>query len=209
MTEAEWLVCEDLNQLWTASVLDEVCHRRWRLYACACCRLIPEFKSSAPDVKCMNLAEAEADGLGQPGEVEYPKGDEWDIRWYRRDARTIAHRALTAYRDFVWRSKRSTHQSDIEWASVQILADQPLCALLRDVVGNPFHTVTFLPEWRTSTVIALAQQMYDSRDFSAMPILADALQDAGCEAETILTHCRGPGLHVRGCWCVDACLLRS
>jgi hypothetical protein len=48
--------------------------------------------------------------------------------------------------------------------------------------------------------------MYDSRDFSAMPILADALQDAGCTDEAILTHCRGPGPHVRGCWCVDLVL---
>jgi hypothetical protein len=48
--------------------------------------------------------------------------------------------------------------------------------------------------------------MYDSRDFSAMPILADALQDASCDNEDVLTHCRGQGSHVRGCWVVDLCL---
>jgi len=70
---------------------------------------------------------------------------------------------------------------------------------------RPFPPVTFLPEWRTSTVLALARQMYDSRDFSAMPILADALMDANCTDEAILTHCRGPGPHMRGCWVTDAC----
>jgi hypothetical protein len=83
------------------------------------------------------------------------------------------------------------------------------CQLLRDIFGNPFRPITFLPEWRTSTVVALAQQMYESRDFTAMPILADALMDARCADEAILTHCRGPGPHVRGCWCVDACVGKS
>ena len=76
-------------------------------------------------------------------------------------------------------------------------------ALLRDIFGNPFCPVTFAPEWRTNTVIALASQMYESRDFSAMPILADALQDAGCDTDDVLNHCRGSGPHVRGCWVVD------
>jgi hypothetical protein len=48
--------------------------------------------------------------------------------------------------------------------------------------------------------------MYESRDFGAMPILVDALQEAGCESEDILAHCRGPGPHVRGCWVVDLVL---
>jgi hypothetical protein len=48
--------------------------------------------------------------------------------------------------------------------------------------------------------------MYESRDFGPMPILADALQDAGCENEDILAHCREPGPHVRGCWAIDLVL---
>jgi hypothetical protein len=48
--------------------------------------------------------------------------------------------------------------------------------------------------------------MYESRDFTAMPILADAVQDAGCEDEQVLGHCRRSGPHVRGCWCVDLLL---
>jgi hypothetical protein len=78
--------------------------------------------------------------------------------------------------------------------------------LLRDIFGNPFRLVPFSPAWRTDTAVSLARQMYESRDFSAMPILADALQDAGCEDEQILGHCRGPGPHVRGCWAIDLVL---
>ena len=49
--------------------------------------------------------------------------------------------------------------------------------------------------------------MYDTRDFAPMPILADALQDAWCDSDDILTHCRDPnGVHVRGCWVVDGVL---
>ena len=79
-------------------------------------------------------------------------------------------------------------------------------SLLRDIFGNPFRPVTFSPEWGTSTAVALAAQMYESRDFSAMPILADALQDAGCDNADILDHCRSEGLHVRGCWVADLVL---
>ncbi|WP_238602719.1 hypothetical protein [Fimbriiglobus ruber] len=78
--------------------------------------------------------------------------------------------------------------------------------LARDIFGNPFRPVIFDPAWLTSTGIALARQMYDSHDFSAMPILADALEDAGCCHDQVLSHCRGPGPHVRGCWVVDLLL---
>jgi hypothetical protein len=78
--------------------------------------------------------------------------------------------------------------------------------LLRDIFGNPFRPVTFSTSWQTDTAVSLARQMYDSRDFSAMPILADALQDAGCDNDDILNHCRGAGSHVRGCWVVDLVL---
>ena len=78
--------------------------------------------------------------------------------------------------------------------------------ILRDIFGNPFRPVAFSPSWRSSTAVALAAQMYESRDFSAMPILGDAIQDAGCDSADMLDHCRGPGPHVRGCWVVDLVL---
>jgi hypothetical protein len=73
----------------------------------------------------------------------------------------------------------------------------------------PLRTVSLDDDWLTSTVVALAKQMYESRDFSPMPILADALQDAGCDSDDILSHCRGSGPHVRGCWVVDLVLGKS
>jgi hypothetical protein len=79
--------------------------------------------------------------------------------------------------------------------------------VVRDIFGDPFRPGTFDAAWRTSTVLSLAKGMYESRDFSAMPILADALQDAGCDCEDILNHCRDEeAKHVRGCWVVDLVL---
>jgi hypothetical protein len=79
--------------------------------------------------------------------------------------------------------------------------------LARDIFGNPWRPPIALdPAWRTNTVVAIARQMFDTNDFSAMPILADALQDAGCEDEHILSHCRAEKPHARGCWLVDLVL---
>ena len=72
--------------------------------------------------------------------------------------------------------------------------------------GDPYRPVAFDLAWRTATAVGLAERMYDSRDFSAMPILADALEDAGCDHPDVLAHCRGDGPHVRGCWVVDLVL---
>lgn len=79
-------------------------------------------------------------------------------------------------------------------------------AAVRCVFGNPFHQVAFTPSWRTEATIAIARSMYESRDFSAAPVLADALDDAGCEDARVLGHLRGGGPHVRGCWVVDGVL---
>jgi hypothetical protein len=57
--------------------------------------------------------------------------------------------------------------------------------------------------WNSSTVVSLAQSIYTDRTFDRLPILADALEDAGCTNQDILNHCRQPGEHVRGCWVVD------
>src|SRR5262245_33709309 len=80
------------------------------------------------------------------------------------------------------------------------------CALLRDIFGYPFRPVAFSRGWLTSDVVVLARGIYEERAFDRMPVLADALQDAGCDSEDILTHCRQPGEHVKGCWVVDLVL---
>ena len=79
-------------------------------------------------------------------------------------------------------------------------------SLLRDIFGNPFRPVTFDPAWRTDAAVGIAQAAYDSREFGNLPVLADALQDAGCDHPDVLAHLRGPGPHVRGCWVVDLVL---
>jgi hypothetical protein len=79
--------------------------------------------------------------------------------------------------------------------------------LLREIFGNPFRPVTFEPLWRTSTVLTLAQGIYDERAFDRMLILADALQDAGCDSDDLLNHLRdATAPHVRGCWALDLVL---
>jgi hypothetical protein len=80
------------------------------------------------------------------------------------------------------------------------------CHLLRDIVGNPFRPVGIDPlwlSWRDGTIPKIAQTIYEERAFDRLPILADALVDAGCTNEDILKHCREAGEHVRGCWVVD------
>jgi hypothetical protein len=79
-------------------------------------------------------------------------------------------------------------------------------ALLRDIFGNPFRPVSVEPTWLSSTVTALATGIYADRAFDRMPILADALEEAGCDNIDVLNHCRGPGPHVLGCWVVDLLL---
>jgi hypothetical protein len=64
----------------------------------------------------------------------------------------------------------------------------------------------FDPSWRTHAAIDLANGLFASNDFSVLPILADLLEEAGCDDVAILAHCRGPDTHVRGCWVVDLVL---
>jgi hypothetical protein len=86
-------------------------------------------------------------------------------------------------------------------------------ALLRDIFGPlPFRAVAIHPDvlaWNDRVVLRVAQAVYDERRFGEMPILADALLDAGCDNEDLIQHCREPGPHVRGCWAVDAILGKS
>jgi hypothetical protein len=81
--------------------------------------------------------------------------------------------------------------------------------LLHDLFGNPFRPVAFDPAWRTPTAVAIAQVAYDARDFAALPVLADALEEAGCDNAELLAHLRGPGPHARGCWAADLVLEKS
>lgn len=81
------------------------------------------------------------------------------------------------------------------------------CVLIREIFGPlPFRLVSLDPSWLTTNVREISQAIYDDRAFDHMPILADALMDAGCDSDEIIHHCRSDGPHVRGCWVVDLLL---
>jgi hypothetical protein len=204
MTEAEWLACDEplpmLDGLEGEVADGLVGDRQLRLFVCACSRRLWHLLTDETrhDVE---LAECFVDGgaseeelylayLGEelPGEPAIARCCLW------QDA---AYGSPYYYLNHICRSL-SDHKREGEEAAQ--------AGLLRDILGNRFRPVTADPSWLTLTVTALASQMYDSRDFSAMPILADALQDAGCDNADILDHCRGSGPHVRGCWVLDLVL---
>jgi hypothetical protein len=86
------------------------------------------------------------------------------------------------------------------------------CDLLREVVNNPCRPASLDASRLASTsapVLILAQGIYADRAFDRLPLLADALEDAGCTDPDLLRHLRSPGPHVRGCWAVDALLGRG
>jgi len=92
------------------------------------------------------------------------------------------------------------------WSAAGLVERREQVVLLRDIFGNPFRPATINLIWRTPTVKQLAEAIYETKDFSRLPILADALEDAGCNNQDILNHCRQPGVHARGCWCLDLLL---
>jgi hypothetical protein len=75
--------------------------------------------------------------------------------------------------------------------------------LVREIFGNLYRPAHFDASWRTIEVVELARTIEHSLDFDAMPVLGDALEQSGCSLDEILSHCREPGQHVRGCWVLD------
>lgn len=119
--------------------------------------------------------------------------------------------------DLIWKTPGKDNEE--RWAEDDAIRNaaeseerQVQATLLRDIFGNPFRPVSVNTSWLTwndGTVVKLAQSIYDERTFDRLPILADALEEAGCSDADILNHLRGPGPHVRGCWVVDAILEKA
>lgn len=104
----------------------------------------------------------------------------------------------------------SSGVSGLQRAELSFPLRKAQSCLLRDIIGNPFRPVEFVPHWRVLNSVLLAASMYESRDFSPMPVLADALEETGCDNADVLDHCRDlNGTHVRGCWVVDLVLGKS
>ncbi len=174
--------------------------RKLRLFACACCLASWNVLRGKDVCRAIETAEAHADGMASIGQVQaaceiIPPGS-------GTSEAVIAHNEV---RMFCW-------QADI--AAMRIaepghaIPPEQKAALLRDIIGNPWKPVTLVPSWLTPPVLALARSAYESRDFGALPVLWDALSEAGCQEERIRLHCLEP-LHVRGCWCVDLILRKT
>jgi hypothetical protein len=215
MTEAEWLACE--NPEWLVHALQTQTRtrsdRKLRLFACDCCRRGGE--SLLPlDLSVIGAIERCAEGQLQPSQIYTAAGIPGGAAAYAYMrgtgggvVRTILEAAGVAAWSSAIRARESLNRVEIADGEVEWFAElKRQSKVLRCIFGNPFRPTASAPEWRTDTAVLLARGMYESRDFSAMPILADALQDAGCENADVLGHCRGPGPHVRGCWVMDLVL---
>ena len=188
--EADWLQSDNPDVLFVC-LSHEPSHRKRWLYGYACCRLrwdeLPDDRSR----QAVAVAERLEDSRAGPA----PEELEREVQWARIVAND-AHHGETL--------------SDTEYATGirPPTADQrrSQAALVRDIFGNPFRPVEFDPRWRTADVIGLARPIYDDRAFDRLPLLADALMEAGCDNDEVIAHCRSAGPHVRGCWVVDLVL---
>ena len=210
MSADAWLKEEDAREL--LELLGERgSARKLRLVACGCVRLgFQSYYLEKWGDPLVNLAERVADGEVSGRERE--QGFQSAQAESERHGAPIDSYLASAVRATLDHSPRSAAENAIvitaafEFELCRQTSHKWFGVLVREVFGNPFRPIDFAP-WRTDTAIALAVEMYKSRDFSAMPILADALQDAGCDNEDVLAHCRDPQQsHVRGCWVVDGVL---
>jgi hypothetical protein len=235
MTEAEWLTCDDPDAI-REHLRDACERlppdRKLRLLACACCRRVidrlppPYTRDILQDAE--RMAEADPDAIRGHHKGSSQSG----LHPARLPAlyRAVFFDRVVGYAPAMIVDVRATLEDCRRAGGPDERSAQ--AALCRCVLGDPFAglfdnpTPTGLGDniddqiresvgpflrppiasWRTDTALTLARQMYDARDFSAMPILADALQDAGCDSDDVLNHCRRPGPHVRGCWVCDLVL---
>lgn len=222
MTEDEWLTGRETAPM--LLFLRGRSARKRRLFACACCRRIWRHLKSYDHRLAVETAEDFADGKAdevlRSAIVSLVEGSEYDEMPDPDSPRFSAE--VAAYYAVASDEDEDTAESldDLETEDCAILAARSAslavrnppresaeqCKLLRCIFGNPFRPVELDPNWLTSTVREMAASVYESREFGVLPVLADALQDAGCESDPILSHLRGPGPHARGCWVLDLIL---
>jgi hypothetical protein len=210
MTEAEWLACEKPEEM-LLSFGNMGTERKWRLAVCSICRLAWHLLTDERSRTSVEAAELSADDdIIRRQRVRLAFNDAGEaanavesIDQAKYEAASAVVSAMHASTSAITVGHLWDVFNHVARATGEITSYPRQATLIRDIFGNPFRTITLDPAWLTSTVVTLAQQMYDSRDFTAMPILADALMDAGCDDEQVLTHCRGGGVHVRGCFVVD------
>jgi hypothetical protein len=211
MNEQQWLSCTDPN-----AMLDflhgKAGDRELRLFAAACCRKLFHPFQGERHRRAVGSAERYADGQLTDDELGRAFGEWSDLPWGRLPGREQCE--VRAIRGALLLSAADgARLAGLAVAEVGASPD----GLLRDLFGPlPFRPVTVSPAWQTPQVVALTQAAYDQRelpagtlDLARLAILADALEDAGCDQADLLGHLRGPGPHVRGCWALDLLLGRD
>jgi hypothetical protein len=217
-----------------ATVLPSASERKLRLFACACARCYWYDFEHPRSRQAIEAAERHADGLVDEREyriaaqsaaavaraVRWSDTPEWEavgrvylLRSLARDASQWNVRAsvLQAVRSATslayFEARGAAGGTKPLWSPESLQG--ALCQRFRDVFGPCEPPDAAVLAWNDQAVRHVARAVYDEGDFARLPILADALEDAGCADAELLAHCRGPGPHVRGCWAVDAILARS
>jgi hypothetical protein len=220
MNEAEWLACEDPERMYRVAreeLRTDYPHgartkRKVSFFGAACCRLV--WTLVVLDKRCRRVVEYNEQQFDKPLSARKEEELYWNAKQAAEDPASEAKPFLLEAANLVYDSgtphaviRHLVHNFE-GWGDRRERVRQ-VAGIMRDVVGNPFRSVDIQAEWLTPTVVSLAQQIYDSRNFAVLPILADALEEAGCTDADVLGHLRGPGPHVRGCFAVDLLLNKS
>jgi hypothetical protein len=211
MNEDEWLRCGDPMRMLRHLRADSRGRKSLLLAAACCARVWTYLPENCRD--WVRLVEDAAEGRADPARLnDHWEGVEealsllsFDEYPNHADGRFAALiEVLCVY----WELLDALSDPNPK-ASSYVRERRAYAALVRDIYGNPFRPARVDPAWlawNEGTVPKIARAIYDERAFERLPILADALEDAGCDEAHILNHCRGPGVHVRGCWVVDLLL---
>jgi hypothetical protein len=184
--------------------------RQCRLFDCAVCRRSPDALADERVRVVLEVAERFADGRASEAELDAARATLREVSRNSQAAsildelwETVAPDESLQYR---FAESVGNWEQSATWGLELWREFRSRLAILKDLAGHSLWTGTFDPAWRTPTVLVIARRIYDDRDFAALPILADALAEAGCDDAAFLDHCRCPELHVRGCWPVDLIL---
>jgi hypothetical protein len=230
MTEAEWLSATDPTPM-LEFLRGKASDRKLRLFACSCCQRAWDLFADPATRAAVEFSEEHAD-RGVRGRRGFPairKAAHLAFRAMQQElsggdpaARTTTEaKMFAAYAVEGLTEPVQVAALAINLARALRLAPPARFAvdgrpeqeyqaiLVREVFGNPFHPIPLNPTWQTSTVLALAQGIYQDRAFDRLPILADALLDSGCDNPDLLNHLRSEGPHTRGCFAIDLLLNRE
>jgi hypothetical protein len=203
MTEAEWLACTDPQKM-LGFLRGRTSERKLRLVAVDCVRRY--WTVDGVIRQLIRVSELYADGITGWGDLAAVRKL---VRGFQRQA---MQRDVGRGAGAVQAVASVAHPSAFTAAQRVIRAVLPERAThaIQEIIGNPFLPLptpsAAILNWNSGTVVKLAQAVYDEGAFHRLPILADALEDAGCSDQEILGHLRGPGPHVRGCWAIDLLL---